>query len=111
MAFYIAVIILSLFIPCNLIGLYYFSKQEYNNYFVSLLLNKDKLELLKSGEINQKNYRKIKFILNVQTILLILLSMIFIYIFKSYNITIRYIIIILAFMDRFISNKLIEKIL
>lgn len=111
MAFYIVVIILILFIPSSLIGLYYFSKQEYNNYFVSLLLNEDKLRLLKSKKINQKNHKKIKFILNIQTILIILLSIIFICIFKSYNFTIRYIIIILMFIIRVISNKFIEKIL
>lgn len=111
MAFYIVVIILIIFIPSNLIGIYYFSKQEYDNFFVSLLLNEDKLKLLKSKKINQKNHKKIKFILNIQTILIILLSIIFICIFKSYNFTIRYIIIILMFIIRIISKKLIEKIL
>ncbi len=111
MAFYIVVIILIIFIPSSLIGLYYFSKQEYDNFFVSLLLNEDKLKLLKSKKINQKNHKKIKFILNIQTTLIILLSIIFICIFKSYNFTIRYIIIIFMFIIKIISKKLIEKIL
>lgn len=111
MAFYIVVIILIIFIPSSLIGLYYFSKQEYDNFFVSLLLNENKLKLLKSKKINQKNHKKIKFILNTQTTLIILLSIIFICIFKSYNFTIRYIIIIFMFIIKIISKKLIEKIL
>ena len=111
MAFYIVVNILIISIPSSLIGLYYFSKQEYDNYFVSLLLNEDKIKLLKSKKINQKNHKKIKFILNIQTTLIILLSIIFICIFKSYNFTIRYIIIIFMFIIKIISKKLIEKIL
>jgi putative flippase GtrA len=69
------------------------------------------IKSLESKETNQEDYKKVKFILSLQTILLIILSIIFICIFKSYNMTARYIIIILIFIVRFISDKLIKAIL
>lgn len=107
MIFYISFITLIFFIICNLLGLYYFSKQEYNNSFVSLILDQNKLKLLKSKEINLINHKKIKVILIIQTILLIALLLVFIYVYKIYNILIIYLLIILIFIGRYISNKLI----
>jgi len=111
MIFYISVITLTIFIICNLIGLYYFSKQEYINRFVGLLLNQENLKLLELNKTSQKNYKKIKFILNIQTIILIVLLLIFIYVFESYNLIIIYLVAMLIAIIRFISNKLMEIIL
>ncbi|MBW9159013.1 hypothetical protein [Clostridium tagluense] len=48
----VLVIILIIFTIVNLIiGLYYFSKQEYNRFSVSLLLKRDTLNLIKSKEL------------------------------------------------------------
>lgn len=109
----VATIILTIFISVVLlvilIGLYYFSKQKYNNFFVSFLLDKDKLNLLKSNKISQQKYKKIKFILNTQTIILIVLAITIIYILKWNNLGLKYIIIILILALKYISNKLIKK--
>ncbi len=114
MFFHIEIIILTviilLVILISLTGLYHFSKQEYNNFFVSLLLDEDKLKSLKANKINQKECKKINFILNVQTIFLIVLSMTAMYSFKVGNRYVNYMIIILLFAVKFISNKFIKKI-
>ncbi|MBU3130196.1 hypothetical protein LGL55_23015 [Clostridium tagluense] len=112
----VLVIILIIFTIVNLIiGLYYFSKQEYNRFSVSLLLKRDTLNLIKSKGINQKNYKKIKFILNIRTILIIIIglpSIILIYtVFKPANMPITYSIFILILIIQFISNKLIKNLL
>ena len=111
MFFYIAIILVIILIPCILIGLYYFSKQEYNNPFITMLLKPDKLQLLKSQKINKEIHKKIALILSIQTLVLIVLSVILLIQFRSYSTTMRYIIIILMFTVRIISNRLIEIIL
>ncbi|MBZ9637747.1 hypothetical protein [Clostridium sp. FP1] len=106
-------ITLVIFIIVNvIIGLYYFSKQEYNRFSVSFLLDKATLNLIKSKGINQKNYKKIKFILNIRTILIILLVIVAIYtVFKPANTTIVYILFIPIIIIKFISNERIKNLL
>ena len=111
MFFYTGVILLTVFIMCNLIGLYYFSKEKYDNILITFILENDKLQLLKSKKIEKETHRKLTLILSIQNLLIILLAVIFIHIFKSYNMTLRYIIIISMYIVRFISNKLIEKMI
>lgn len=110
MLIYILIVITTVCILVALTGLYYFSKQKYDNFFVGLLLNKDTLKLLKANKVNEKKYKKLKVILNVSTIFLIVLAPTAIYVFKSDNIDLRYIIMILLFANAFISNKLIKKL-
>ncbi len=105
------IVLVFLAILISLIGLYHFSKQEYNNFFVSLLLDENKLKSLKANNINQNQYKKINFILKIQTILLIILSTTAVYVFKLHNyLDINYVLIILLFAVKFASNKLIEQI-
>ncbi|MCB2299571.1 hypothetical protein [Clostridium tagluense] len=97
-----------------IIGLYYFSKQEYNRFSVSFLLDKVTLNLIKSKGINQKNYKKIKFILNIRTILIILLVVVLaaIYtVFKPANSSYIYILFIPFIIIKFISNERIKNLL
>lgn len=110
MFLYILIVIATVSILVTLTSLYYFSKQEYDNFFVGLLLDKDKLKLLKANKVNEKKYKKLKVILNVSTIFLIVLAPTAIYVFKSDNIDLKYIIMILLFANAFISNKLIKKL-
>ncbi|MBU3130005.1 hypothetical protein LGL55_18875 [Clostridium tagluense] len=97
----------------EIIGLYYFSKQEYNRFSVSFLLDKVTLNLIKSKGINQKNYKKIKFILNIRTILIILLVVVAaIYtVFKPANSSYIYILFIPFIIIKFISNERIKNLL
>ncbi|SFB45986.1 hypothetical protein [Clostridium frigidicarnis] len=60
MLIYIFIVIATVCILVTLIGLYYFSKQEYDNFFVSFILNKDKIKLLKANKINEKNIKNSK---------------------------------------------------
>lgn len=110
MLFYTIFIVFIVVILSTLIGFYYFSKQQYNNFFVSLLLDEDKLKQLKVNNINQEEYKKINFILKIRIILLIVLSSTAVYFFKVHNLGITYLILILLFLLRFISNKHIEQI-
>lgn len=111
MFFYIGVVLLTILMLCNLIGLYYFSKGKYDKLFVTFILKNDELQKLKLKKVEKETHRKLTLILSIQNLLLIFLVVIFFYIFKSYNITLRYIIIISMFTVRFISNKIIEKII
>lgn len=110
MFFYTIFIVFIVVILSTLISFYYFSKQQYDNFFVSLLLDEDKLKQLKVNHINQEEYKKINFILKIRIILLILLSSTAVYFFKVHNLGITYLILILLFLLRFISNKHIEQI-
>lgn len=103
MTYYLFTIFATITILVYLIGIYCFSKQYYNNFFVSLTIGKNNLILLKSNKLNQENYKKIKFILTFSTILLIILYLLMIYIFKSNYDLLRISIIILMYLIIFIS--------
>jgi hypothetical protein len=108
MAFLILIIFLSIIIPCLLIGLFFLFQNKFDNKFLSLLVKADTLKLLVSNQYTPKVYKKIKIALSIQTLLIISLATIIILIFKSpVNLTIKYLIIILMFLVRFVSNKFI----
>lgn len=109
MVYYVFIIFATAIILIYSIGLYYFFKHNYDNFFASLTIGKNNLTLLKSNKLNQKEYKKIKFILTFSTILLIILYLLMIYIFKSDYDIFKIGIIILMYLVAFISNKSIEK--
>ena len=111
MIFYIFTIIFTIYILWVLIGIYYLLKQDYNNPFIEMVLMKDKLKLFRTQKIKKEIHKKLTLILSVQSILVILLALISIFIFKSHNITLRYTVLIILFSVKFISNKFIEIIL
>ena len=101
MFFYLTITMVIIIIPSILIGFYYFVKQKYNNPFVTLILKNDKLQLLKSKRIKKEIHKKLTLILSIQTLILVVLLVIFIYIFKSYNITLRYCILYIIFRPNY----------
>lgn len=109
MVYYLLIIFATAIILIYLIGLYGFFKQNYDNFFVSLTMGKSNLDLLKSNRLNQKDYKKIKFILIFSTILLIILYLLMIYTFKSDYDIFKFAILILIYLVIFISNKGIKK--
>ncbi len=104
--YYLIVILIIVFSILALMCLYYFSKQQYDNFYVKLFLTSDSLKLLKA---NQISHTKIKIILTSKIAIFIILGGLIIYFFNSDNITIKYILICSLFINKFIANKLIEK--
>jgi len=110
MFYYLFIIFATVTILCYLIGLYYFLKKNYDNFFVNLTIGKNNLILLKSNQINQQNHKKIKVILTISTILVIILYLLMLYIFKSYYDIVKVSVIVLMYLVILISNKYIQKI-
>lgn len=109
MAYNLLVIFTTLTVLIYLIGFYYLFKQNYNNFFVGLTVGKNNLILLKSNKLNEKDHKKIKFILIVSPVLLIVLDLLMVYFFKSDHENIKFIILILIYLVIFVPNKYIEK--
>ncbi len=109
MVYYLFIIFATAIILIYLIGLYCFLKQNYDNFFVNLTMGKSNLTLLKSNQLSQEYYKKIKFILTFSTILLIILYLLMIYIFKLDYDIFKIGILILIYLVIFISNKGIKK--
>ncbi|SFB20856.1 hypothetical protein [Clostridium frigidicarnis] len=110
MVYNLLIIFVTVAIFIYLIGLYYFFKQNYNNFFVGLTVGKNNIILLKSNKLNQKDHKKVKFILTVSTVLLIVLDLSIVYFFKSDHENIKFSIIILMYLVTVISKKCIQKI-
>lgn len=110
MAFNLLIILVTVATLIYLIGFYYLFKQNYNNFFVGLTVGKNNLILLKSNKLNQKDHKKIKFILTVSAVLLIVLDLLMVYFFKSDYENIKISILILIFLVIFIRDKYIQKI-
>lgn len=110
MVYNLLIIFVTVAILIYLIGLYYFFKQNYNNFFVNLTIGKNNLILLKSNKLNQRCHKKIKFILTVSVVLLIVLDLLMVYFFKSDYGILKISILISIYLVIFISNKCIQKI-
>lgn len=111
MVYYVFTIFATVTILIYLIGLYCFLKKYYNNIFVSLTIGKNNLILLKSNKLSQNEYKKIKLILIISTVLIIILYLLMMYIFRSDYDDFKFSIIVLMYLVIFISNKYIQKII
>ncbi|MDQ0149655.1 magnesium-transporting ATPase (P-type) [Eubacterium multiforme] len=93
-----------------LFGMILFFKHKFNSLSMYLFLTKDNIDILK--EKNNLNYKYLNILIAVQTILVIDILFIFMYIFNNFNDrTINYILIVFLFILRYISNKIIKKYL
>lgn len=90
----------------SLLQLYYFSKKQYDNFLVRLLFKKEKGNLLKSDEINENDYKKIKCLLSINVIYFFISLIIM---FNIDNRSYINIIVLLLFMGNFIIEKFLPK--
>lgn len=90
----------------SILKLYYFSKKQYDNFLVRFLLKQEKCNLLKSGEINDNDYKKIKCLLSIKVIYFFIMIIIVFNIDNRSNINT---IVLLLLMGNFIIEKFLTK--
>ncbi|GAA0785493.1 hypothetical protein [Hathewaya limosa] len=110
MAFYVTAFLIGIMFTFLFMGFYKFIKKQYNNTFVNILLSEKLMELLSKKNIGKEQHNKITILLIIKIILLSLFSIMFLYKFKSNDIALKYILVVLIFMIQFIFNELVLKV-